>query len=95
MSALGSEAFSLSKVTTTQVTNIKTLRDDFKYRYFNPPDLTQMSENAWRFINATSDFATHVTPFRKTENYNSNLFLKTTEGNPIIDKAYNLIKAIA
>lgn len=116
MSALGSKAFSLSKVklddkrvlefindllpitdkaTTTQITNIKTLRDDFKYRYFNAPDLTQMPKNAWRFINATSDFATHVTPLRKTKNYNSNLFLKATEGNPIIDKAYNLIKAIA
>jgi len=83
------------KATITQINNIKSLRNDFKNRYFEAPDLKVMNKNAWRFINAASDFATHVTPLRQTKNYQDNLFLKTSEGNPIIDKAYELISAIA
>lgn len=81
--------------TVTQINNIKLLRNDFKNRYFEAPDLKLMPKNAWRFINAASDFATHVTPLRQTKNYQDNLFLKTSEGNPIIDNAYDLISAIA
>lgn len=83
------------KATVTQINNIKLLRNDFKNRYFEAPDLKVMNKNAWRFINAASDFATHVTPLRQTKNYQDNLFLKTSEGNPIIDKAYEFISAIA
>ena len=83
------------KATITQINNIKSLRNNFKNRYFEAPDLKVLNKNAWRFINAASDFATHVTPLRQTKNYQDNLFLKTSEGNPIIDKAYELISAIA
>jgi len=40
--------------------------------------------------NAVSDFATHAEPIRRTKNYRENLFLKTVEGNPMIDKAYQM-----
>ena len=46
-------------------------------------------------INAVSDFATHADPLRKTKNYNENLFLRTAEGNPMIDKAYKMVLAAA
>ena len=37
--------------------------------------------------------ATHAKPLRETANYKENLFLKTMEGNPLIDKAYQLLTA--
>lgn len=77
-----------------QEKNIELLRSDMKLRYFDAPDLTHLPKTSWRFINAVSDFATHITPLRKTENYKENLFAKTVDGNPMIDRAYELIESI-
>ena len=77
------------------VRNVQKLREDLKTRYFDAPDLKGLGNNAYRFINAVSDFATHAAPIRRTKNYKENLFLKTYEGNPIIDKAYQMILAAA
>ena len=41
---------------------------------------------------AGSLFANHAKPLRKTANYNENLFTRTMDGNPLIDKAYQLLK---
>ena len=40
-----------------------------------------------------SDYATHAKPLRETANYRENVFAKTVEGNPLIDKAYELVLA--
>lgn len=79
--------------TTTQRKNIIRLRDDVAQRYYDAPDLQAVGKNAYRFINAVSDFATHSTPLRRTANYNENLFSRTVDGNPLIDKAFQLVKA--
>ena len=71
------------------------LLDDMKRRYFDAPDLFHVGRNGYRFVNAVSDFATHADPIRKTKNYNENLFLRTVEGNPMIDKAYKMALAAA
>ena len=71
------------------------LQEELKTRYYNAPDLEWVGKNGWRFINAISDFATHADPLRKTKNYNENLFLRTAEGNPMIDKAYKMVLAAA
>lgn len=73
--------------------NTKKLRDDMAMRYYDAPDLKEFDNNAYRFINAVSDFATHAAPIRRTKNYQENLFMKTYEGNPLIDKAYQLVSA--
>ena len=75
-------------LTDGQRKNNLRLQDDLKARYYNAPDLEWVGKNGWRFVNAVSDFATHADPIRKTRNYNENLFLRTAEGNPMIDKAY-------
>ena len=80
-------------MTPHQRKNIKKLREDMKNRYFDAPDLQQVGRNAYRFINAVSDFATHANPLRKTVNYRENLFARTVEGNPLIDRAYQLVSA--
>lgn len=79
--------------TLQQKRNIKRLRDDAKMRYFDAPDLKDIGHNAYRFVNAISDFATHAKPLRKTANYRENMFGKTIEGNPLIDRAYQMVCA--
>lgn len=79
--------------TPTQSKNILRLREDMMKRYYIAPDLKNIEANAYRFINAVSDFATHSNPLRRTANYNENLFSRTIDGNPLIDRAYQLIKA--
>lgn len=81
------------KTSITQVKNIRRQREDMASRYYDAPDLKELGNNAYRFINAVSDFATHADPLRKTSNYNENLFARTMEGNPLIDKAYQMICA--
>ena len=71
------------------------LLDDMKRRYWDAPDLSNVGRNGYRFINAVSDFATHADPIRRTKNYDENLFLRTVEGNPLIDRAYKLVLAVA
>lgn len=78
--------------TLQQKKNILRLREDMKMRYFDAPDLKNVGKNAYRFINAVSDFATHAQPLRKTANYKENIFARTIEGNPLIDNAYQMIK---
>ncbi|MDE7246667.1 MAG: DUF945 domain-containing protein [Lachnospiraceae bacterium] len=69
--------------------------DNLKAWYWDAPDLSNIGKNGYRFVNAVSDFATHADPIRKTKNYNENLFLRTVEGNPMIDKAYKMVLAMA
>lgn len=76
--------------------NIRKLRDDLRARYYDAPDLKNVGgNNAYRFINAVSDFATHANPIRRTKHYQDHLFLRTIEGNPLIDKAYAMMQAVA
>lgn len=79
--------------TAMQSKNILKLRNDMRSRYYDAADLKEVGNNAYRFINAVYDFATHAQPLRRTANYNENLFMRTMDGNPLIDKAYQLVSA--
>ena len=79
--------------TPIQSKNIIKLREDMTRRYYDAPDLQDLGNTAYRFINAVSDFATHSDPLRRTANYNENLFMRTMDGNPLIDRAYQLVSA--
>ena len=76
-----------------QKRGVEKLRADMKMRYFDAPDLKGVGNNGYRFVNAVSDFATHSTPRRKTANYKENIFARTADGNQMIDRAYQLVKA--
>ena len=76
-----------------QKRGVEKLRADMKMRYFDAPDLKDVGNNGYRFVNAVFDFATHSTPRRKTANYKENIFARTADGNPMIDRAYQLVKA--
>jgi len=84
-----------SDASELQEKNVIRLRDDVSMRYNYAPDLLKLEKNAYRFINAISDFATHSRPLRETASYRENLFARTIEGNTLIDKSYQLVKQIA
>jgi hypothetical protein len=81
--------------TDTHKKNIGHIREDLKVRYFDAPDLRYVGKNAYRFVCAVSDFATHAKPLRETVNYRENVFAKTIEGNPLIDKAHEMVLTAA
>lgn len=79
--------------TFQQKKNIRLQREDLKRRYFDAPDLQQVGKNGYRLVNAVSDFATHAKPLRERSNYKESLFARTVDGNPMIDKAYQMALA--
>lgn len=83
----------LENPTDQQKRNLMRLKEDVKMRYFDAPDLQHIGKTAYRFVNAVSDFATHAKPLRERANFKESLFAKTIEGNAMIDRAYELVKA--
>ena len=83
---------SMSRV---QRNNITKQREDMKARYFEAPDLQGVPRNAYRFLNAVSDFATHGKPLRESGNYRESLFAKVMDGNAMLDRAYGMVKNTA
>ncbi|MDO4329086.1 MAG: DUF932 domain-containing protein [Lachnospiraceae bacterium] len=75
-----------------QKRNLLRMKEDVKARYFDAPDLQHVGKNAYRFVNAVSDFATHAKPLKERATYKENLFARTVDGNAMIDKAYDLMK---
>ena len=64
-----------------------------RMRYFDAPDLKDVGNNGYRFINAVSDFATHSTPRRKDCKLQKRISCQTADGNPLIDRAYQMVLA--
>lgn len=83
----------LDNASEQQKKNLFRMKEDLKSRYFDAPDLQHVGKNAYRFVNAVSDFATHAAPLRMSSNYQENLFSRTVDGNAMIDKAYGLVTA--
>lgn len=77
--------------TGTQEKNTEKLREDLRARYLFAPDLSELPGTGYRLINAVSDFATHTKPLRQTPNHQENLFARTIDGHPLIDRAHRMI----
>lgn len=58
----------------------------------NKEDIQQYGNTAYKFLNAVSDFATHAESRRNTSTVNERLFENTISGNPLIDRAYELVR---
>ena len=69
-------------------------KNDILNIYFDKPDLRETPHTAFRFVNAVSDYATHNTDHKNTRNYQENLFMKTIDGNDLIDTSYQLALAV-
>lgn len=83
----------VDNATDTQKKNLLRMKEDVRARFYDAPDLKHVGKNAYRFVNAVSDFATHAKPLRERAGYRENLFARTVEGNALIDKAYSLVQA--
>lgn len=83
------------KMSNRQLTNAKIIRNGIERVYFDAPDLQDIEKSAYRFVNAVSDYATHSEPLRKTPNYKENIFLKTINGNDLIDRSYLIARKVA
>lgn len=83
------------KMTEQQVKNAIRQRNDLLSRYFHAPDLESMPHTAYRFINAVSDHATHSDPIRRRDSFVEARFSRCVEGNPLIDRAYQLMLSAA
>ena len=83
----------IDNATEQQLKNLCKMKEEVKERYFSAPDLQHVGKNAYRFVNAVSDFATHSKPLRERANYRESLFSRTVDGNAMIDKAYSLVTA--
>ena len=82
----------IDEPTEQQKKNLIGMKEELKVRYFDAPDLRHVGKNAYRFVNAVSDFATHSKPLRERKNFKESLFARTIDGNAMIDKAYELVK---
>lgn len=83
----------VDNATDTQKKNLLRMKEDVRARFYDAPDLKHVGKNAYRFVNAVSDFATHAKPLWERAGYRENLFARTVEGNALIDKAYSLVQA--
>lgn len=79
--------------TDLQKKNLIHLKEDIRMRYYDASDLKHVGKNAYRFVNAVSDFATHAKPLKERANYRENLFAKTVDGNALIDRAFDIVRA--
>lgn len=79
------------QATALQEQNVEKQRRDMLVRYYEAPDLQHVGFNAYRFINAVSDFETHSKPLRETATYRENLFERSLDGNRLVDKAMRLV----
>ena len=77
--------------TQAQHPNTEKLRDELRARYHLAPDLTSLPGTGYRLINAVSDFATHNKPLRQMPGHQENLFARTIDGHPLIDRAHRMI----
>ena len=69
------------------------LRADILSRYHEAPDLDCMDKSGLRLLHAISDHATHFDPVRRTDSFRENLFARSLNGLPLIDRAKELILA--
>lgn len=79
------------QATALQEQNVLKQRKDMLARFYEAPDLQHVGFNAYRFINAVSDFETHSKPLRETATYRENLFERSLDGNRLVDKAMKLV----
>lgn len=82
-------------VSSIKFNNIDKIHDDIRTRFYQAPDLANMEKTGYRFINTISDHETHFKPFRSTNSYQENLFLRTIEKPILLDKSFMLLKEVA
>ena len=93
---LWEQLFPIDKEKDTQrkITMMETQRQAMREAY-KADDLANFVGTGYGVINAVSDMVSHSEPMRMTDSYFGNLFGKVMEGHPLLDKAQQLVYAMA
>ena len=70
----------------------KESREQLLTVYHEKEDLQNFDQNAYRFLSAVVDYVANVEGKRTTSTATLNRYMNIALGNPIIDKAYNLVR---
>lgn len=73
--------------------NVDNFRNQFTDIYLNKPDLQNIRGTAWGLYNAAGDFASHITPARKTATFQEGIFASFLDGNAMLDRVQELLVA--
>lgn len=76
------------------VTIAENKRAELMYRYEYAPDVVDMEQSAFRFINAVSDYVDHTEPVRKTSTWKEKRFANNLGGNELLDTAYAMVNSL-
>lgn len=81
-----------TKMTDRQKENQLLRRNQLFEVFYSKEDLTNFGSTGYKFISAVADYIDHVEG-RKTSTANINRFMSVAHGNPIVDRAYNMVLA--
>lgn len=76
------------------ITMAQNKRAELMYRYENAPDIIDMEQSAFRFINAVSDYVDHTEPLRRTSTWREKRFANNMSGNELLDNAYAMVNSL-
>lgn len=76
------------------VTSAENKRAELMYRYEYAPDIIDMEQSAFRFVNAVSDYVDHTEPLRRTSTWKEKRFANNMGGNELLDKAYIMVNSL-
>ena len=88
----------IDKTTNTIDTSSRAYENALKRRdqlldiYTDKTDLANLGNSGYKFISAVTDFVDHVNT-KNTANGALNTYMKVANGHPIVDLAYNMVKA--
>lgn len=71
-----------------RIQNVNEIKDQFMICMF-APDILKYKGTAYGFVNAASDFATHVAPKRATPSYRENNLTRSLDGHVVIDTVFS------
>ena len=78
-------------MTARMISSAENKRNELLYRWEYAPDIVDMEQSAFRFINAVSDYVDHSEPLRRTSTWRENRFANNMSGNEILDAAYSMV----
>lgn len=76
------------------VTSAENKRAELMYRYEYAPDIIDMEQSAFRFVNAVSDYVDHTEPLRRTSTWKEKRFANNMGGNELLYKAYMMVNSL-
>jgi phage/plasmid-like protein (TIGR03299 family) len=80
--------------TARRMANRQYLKDIVLNRFEKSADLARFKGTAWALYNSVVDVVNHVDPFRKTQNWQANRFLRVVDGHDVVQRSQALLMEI-